>query len=429
MERKSMGSFITALRKANGLTQKDLAEKLNISDKTISRWERDENAPDLSVIPVLAEIFNVTCDELLCGERKIAPAQSEGDSPRKAKQMKRILEESIHKFENHSYIAMTISALGVVGGLLANFGFLEANIGFFVSLIFFVIATVYQCIASNNMTYRMNSDEFEPAQLQPYKMRQFNGNKRSFLWIVTPLFVISPLIVVVDGAYVGLSAEAFALFALLILLILVVVYKLLVEGLLTKIALKKGIYLESAAIAKQQKLQRLKNKSAALTAIVCVVVLLVQVVYMSTCSAKTFSTYTAFTNFDDFVAYMTIETEREFYDEYGATSVAPSAAVGDTIYYDENGNVITEEQARTETIEDSDGNVVCTYQHNNRAVISFSIAWDGDTLAEIRTYTQSDWQDGAQRYNQYGNMLNFGYPLAVCIGFVYYFSVRKKYAK
>lgn len=47
MERKSIGSFIAALRKSNGLTQKQLAEKLNVSDKAVSRWERDECAHDI----------------------------------------------------------------------------------------------------------------------------------------------------------------------------------------------------------------------------------------------------------------------------------------------------------------------------------------------------------------------------------------------
>ena len=59
MEKKTIGSFIAALRKANGMTQKELAEKLNVSDKSVSRWERDDGAPDLSVIPVIAEIFGV----------------------------------------------------------------------------------------------------------------------------------------------------------------------------------------------------------------------------------------------------------------------------------------------------------------------------------------------------------------------------------
>ena len=77
MEKKSIGGFIAALRKANGMTQKDLAERLNVSDKTVSRWERDEGSPDLSVIPVIAEIFDITCDELLRGERKSPTQRSE----------------------------------------------------------------------------------------------------------------------------------------------------------------------------------------------------------------------------------------------------------------------------------------------------------------------------------------------------------------
>lgn len=41
MEKRTIGQFIAALRKANGLTQRELAEKLNVTDKTVSRWERD----------------------------------------------------------------------------------------------------------------------------------------------------------------------------------------------------------------------------------------------------------------------------------------------------------------------------------------------------------------------------------------------------
>lgn len=70
MEKKTMGGFMAALRKAHGMTQKELAERLNVSDKTVSRWERDDGAPELSLIPVIAEIFGVTCDELLRGQRQ-----------------------------------------------------------------------------------------------------------------------------------------------------------------------------------------------------------------------------------------------------------------------------------------------------------------------------------------------------------------------
>lgn len=70
MEKKTLGNFISQLRKSYGMTQRDLADRLNVSDKTVSRWERDEGVPDLSLIPLMADLFGVTCDELLRGERQ-----------------------------------------------------------------------------------------------------------------------------------------------------------------------------------------------------------------------------------------------------------------------------------------------------------------------------------------------------------------------
>ena len=71
MTKKSIGSFLSELRKEKGLTQKEIADFLNVSDKTVSHWECDKYSPDISVIPVLAEFFGVTCDEILRGERKV----------------------------------------------------------------------------------------------------------------------------------------------------------------------------------------------------------------------------------------------------------------------------------------------------------------------------------------------------------------------
>lgn len=56
------------------MTQRELGEKLFVSDKTVSRWERDECTPELSLIPVIAEIFGITTDELLRGERNNSDA-------------------------------------------------------------------------------------------------------------------------------------------------------------------------------------------------------------------------------------------------------------------------------------------------------------------------------------------------------------------
>ena len=64
----SLGAFIAQLRKEKGLTQKQLSEILGVSDKTISHWEREESAPDISILPILANTLGVTVDELLKGE-------------------------------------------------------------------------------------------------------------------------------------------------------------------------------------------------------------------------------------------------------------------------------------------------------------------------------------------------------------------------
>lgn len=69
MDAKITGCFIAQLRKELGLTQKELAEKLEVTDKAISRWETGKGLPDTSLLKPLAEIFGVSVGELLSGKR------------------------------------------------------------------------------------------------------------------------------------------------------------------------------------------------------------------------------------------------------------------------------------------------------------------------------------------------------------------------
>lgn len=70
MDAKSFGINLAKLRKASGMKQSQLAEKLNISDKTVSRWENGLGYPEITQFPKLATIFGVTVDRLMDGERK-----------------------------------------------------------------------------------------------------------------------------------------------------------------------------------------------------------------------------------------------------------------------------------------------------------------------------------------------------------------------
>ena len=62
---KSLGKVIAELRKENNMTQMDLAEKMCVTDKAVSKWERDISCPDIKTINKLAEIFNVDINILL----------------------------------------------------------------------------------------------------------------------------------------------------------------------------------------------------------------------------------------------------------------------------------------------------------------------------------------------------------------------------
>lgn len=69
MDQIKTGKFISSMRKEQGLTQKDLAEKLFISDKTVSKWETGRGLPEVSLMLPLCEILNINVNELLTGER------------------------------------------------------------------------------------------------------------------------------------------------------------------------------------------------------------------------------------------------------------------------------------------------------------------------------------------------------------------------
>ena len=70
MDQKRIGSFLRELRKERGITQEDLAEKLNVSSRTISRWETGSNMPDISLLIEIADFFDVSIPEIINGERK-----------------------------------------------------------------------------------------------------------------------------------------------------------------------------------------------------------------------------------------------------------------------------------------------------------------------------------------------------------------------
>ena len=94
---------IQELRKAKGMTQLELAERLNYSDKAVSKWERGESLPDVIILAELAVLFGVTLDYLVRGEKDSLPEFSE--STRNEKQ---------HKYNRGLIIGISIQSVWLV---------------------------------------------------------------------------------------------------------------------------------------------------------------------------------------------------------------------------------------------------------------------------------------------------------------------------
>lgn len=115
MASKSMGKMIATLRREKGMTQKELADMLNITDKAVSKWERDITYPDTQTIPKLAEIFDISIEDLLMA--KLAPADGQKSSP------------YLIDFTKSIHYAIYLVIMGVVLALSA-----VTNVGLFPSL-------------------------------------------------------------------------------------------------------------------------------------------------------------------------------------------------------------------------------------------------------------------------------------------------------
>lgn len=63
--KKTLGSMIAELRKQHGMTQLELAEKMGVTDKAVSKWERDLSCPDINSLPTLAQVLGVSVEELM----------------------------------------------------------------------------------------------------------------------------------------------------------------------------------------------------------------------------------------------------------------------------------------------------------------------------------------------------------------------------
>ncbi len=265
MNKKSIGEFIAALRKVNGMTQKQLADLLNVSDKTVSRWERDEGVPDLSLIPVIAEIFNVTCDELLKGERNSVSSDDaavEPDKPdvKSEKQRQRMLKNTLFAYKNRSYIAIGISFAGFIAALICNFAFLRGNLGVLLGLIFFVGSIVCQAIFLNKALFSVEDSDLDKEALCAFKYNVILLAEKSIGLTLFLLGFCLPMLLA--PTFTGLQLKSFIKLGSPVALVLTGIY-ILVSVFINKYLFQKWCIQEEILSAIKQFNQKVKKNLSA----------------------------------------------------------------------------------------------------------------------------------------------------------------------
>ena len=371
MERKTMGSFIAALRKAKGMTQRELAERLNVSDKAVSRWERDENAPDLSLIPVIAEIFGVTADELLRGDRADPSAGNPARAAEKREREIRRLAASVRSgFRIQSIISAGIALAGLVAAMILNFGFLRAYAGFFAACVFFIAAAVCEGAFLIRSLFAL-ADSFADEAVSRCRKSLVVTAQLVFSLILVLFAASLPLILQAPYAEVGLTGKTwlkYALPAAAVGALLCLIFCLLLN-------------LVHAVQGKNSQAGRLL-KTTLITAAALLLTLFLHLVLCS--DYMRYTEGTSFQNLSKFIDYMEAIVPdpegRYYYDMPGYC-------------LDENGNRISRSAYLTETVCSPSGQELFTYLNKNMDVAGISYRWKGDTLLEIKVCT---WAQAAE---------------------------------
>ena len=373
MEKKTIGRFISSLRKANGMTQKDLAQRLHVSDKSVSRWECDDGAPDLTLIPVIAEIFGVTCDELLRGERKIPEVQAKSaaetqTSPTTEKQQQQIQKSAMSQYKTRTYIAMGISVAGLIAALICSLAFLKASLGFLVGAVFFAASIVCQVISLNRAMFTVDEEAFQ-------SLPELNGFKRNTVRLtefsigLTVLFIgfTFPL-VLSDAMDRMLLSGAIGMAAFLAIYAVVLWF-------VNARLLKNGAYLFSE---KEVQDYHYNHKLQKILAVVLVALITVTaIIHEISTSASWFTEEITFDDYDSFVNFMEMDIPAYRYDGHTVSEIVKDDT---TIYRDVYGNEISEEEFCHNTLFNNDGKILCEYTRRNGLVARIEFASDADML-------------------------------------------------
>ena len=172
-----MGEFLAILRKSKGYTQQEVADTLGVSNKTVSSWETGASCPDISMLPVLAELYGVTCDELIRGKR--LSSEEELSPAGRKKVMEHLLQRQKTNLFTVCWIAGALAGAALLLTSLIGYAALKSLVGFFVGLIFHGASVVTAAVCIRRLRFQAG----EPWESEA-SMRFSLSLDRALFWLV-----------------------------------------------------------------------------------------------------------------------------------------------------------------------------------------------------------------------------------------------------
>lgn len=144
MNQIKIGEFISSQRKKKNLTQAALAEKLGITDRAVSKWERGKGLPDVSLMLDLCEIFGITVNELLCGEI-ISMENSNLKNEQLLLDMAKELEKKNKTIWTSMWAIMIVSMTALFAGILISAFLIPEGVWQLVTILIICVVFLIPC--------------------------------------------------------------------------------------------------------------------------------------------------------------------------------------------------------------------------------------------------------------------------------------------
>ncbi|MBE6548144.1 MAG: helix-turn-helix domain-containing protein [Ruminococcaceae bacterium] len=144
MDQIKIGKFIAERRKANNLTQAQLAEKLNITDRAVSKWETGRSLPDSSIMLELCDILGISVNDLLCGE-VVTMENNNQKNEQLLLDMAKELEQKNKTVWRSMWVIMIVSVIALLGGVSIAAFLIPEGVWQLVTVIGIVIVFLIPC--------------------------------------------------------------------------------------------------------------------------------------------------------------------------------------------------------------------------------------------------------------------------------------------